>query len=82
MDTPKNTLLVTMLYLLGASAAKDAKRVISPIRSVLEPHSGDFAGATMKWARDRERKIKTRTEGKTLRVLLQNQFSTMLRHGV
>ena len=34
-----------------------ASRIISPVRSLLDPLSGDFAGATMKWARDRERKI-------------------------
>jgi hypothetical protein len=34
-----------------------ANRIISPVRSLLDPLSGDFAGATMKWARDRERKI-------------------------
>jgi hypothetical protein len=46
------------IELTRCECGKDAKKVISPIRSVLEPHSGDFAGATMKWARDRERKIK------------------------
>ncbi len=35
-----------------------ASRIISPVRSLLDPISGDFAGATMKWARDRERKMK------------------------
>lgn len=35
-----------------------AVRVISPVRSVLDPISGSFPGATMKWARDRQRKIK------------------------
>ena len=34
-----------------------ANRIISPVRSLLDPISGDFAGATMKWARDREKKI-------------------------
>jgi len=34
-----------------------ARKIISPVRSFLDPISGDFAGATMKWARDRERKI-------------------------
>jgi len=34
-----------------------ASRIVSPVRSLLDPLSGDFAGATMKWARDRERKI-------------------------
>jgi hypothetical protein len=35
-----------------------ARKIISPVRSLLDPISGDFAGATMKWARDRERKMK------------------------
>jgi hypothetical protein len=34
-----------------------ARKIISPVRSLLDPISGDFAGATMKWARDREKKI-------------------------
>ena len=29
-----------------------AKRIISPVTSVLDAVSGDFPGATMKWARD------------------------------
>ena len=36
---------------------EEARKVISPVRSVLDPISGGFAGATMKWAKDRERKI-------------------------
>ena len=36
---------------------EEAKKVISPVKSVLDPISGGFAGATMKWAKDRERKI-------------------------
>ena len=46
------------IELIRCECGEDAKKVISPIRSVLDPISGDFAGATMKWARDRERKIK------------------------
>jgi|TARA_X000001388_G_C2154535_1_gene93739 hypothetical protein len=34
-----------------------ARKMISPVRSLLDPISGDFVGATMKWARDREKKI-------------------------
>ena len=34
-----------------------ARKIISPIRSLLDPLSGDFAGATMKWARNREKQI-------------------------
>ncbi len=29
-----------------------AKRIISPVRCKLDPISGDFPGATMKWERD------------------------------
>ena len=32
-----------------------ATRQLSSPRSMLEPHSGDFAGATIKWAKDHER---------------------------
>lgn len=35
-----------------------ANRIISPVHSVLNATSGDFPGATMKWAKNRERKIK------------------------
>jgi hypothetical protein len=31
-------------------------RQLSSPRSSLDPHSGDFAGATIKWAKDHERK--------------------------
>ena len=34
-----------------------ADRLISPVRSVLDPISGTFPGATMKWARDRAVKL-------------------------
>ena len=37
---------------------KPAKRLISPVRAKLDPISGDFPGATMKWARDRAEKQK------------------------
>jgi len=33
-----------------------ATRQLSSPRSSLDPHSGDFAGATIKWAKDHERK--------------------------
>ena len=36
---------------------EEARKVISPVKSVLDPISVGFAGATMKWAKDRERKI-------------------------
>ena len=35
-----------------------AKRLISPVRSNLDVVSGDFPGATMKWAKMREKQIK------------------------
>ena len=34
---------------------KEAKRVISPVSCVLDAISGDYPGATMKWARDHEK---------------------------
>ena len=37
---------------------KQAKRIISPIRTYLDPVSGDFPGATAKWERQRKQKIK------------------------
>lgn len=36
----------------------DALRQISAVRTKLDPISGDFPGATMKWARQREEQIK------------------------
>jgi hypothetical protein len=36
----------------------DASRIISPVRTALDPISGDFPGATMAWERKREEKIK------------------------
>lgn len=32
-----------------------AVKIISPVNFTLDPVSGDFPGATMKWARDHER---------------------------
>ena len=32
----------------------NAVKVIAPIRSVMEPHSGDFHDATRKWAKHHE----------------------------
>jgi hypothetical protein len=37
---------------------KIATRIISPVRCSLDPICGDFVGATMKWAKQREQKIK------------------------
>jgi PHP family Zn ribbon phosphoesterase len=34
----------------------EAKRIISPVRSLLDGASGDFPGAAIKWTRDHERK--------------------------
>ena len=38
--------------------AKTAQMIISPVRTKLDPISGDFPGATMKWAKNREKQIK------------------------
>jgi len=35
-----------------------SSKIISATKTVLDPISGSFPGATMKWARDREQKIK------------------------
>ena len=32
--------------------------MISPVRSKLDPISGDFLGATVKWMKNREQKLK------------------------
>jgi hypothetical protein len=37
--------------------ANQAHRIISPVRSRLDPLSGDFPGATMKWATNRQKQI-------------------------
>ena len=36
----------------------DSSRIISAPTVVLDPRAGAFPGATMKWARDRQQKIK------------------------
>lgn len=36
---------------------EDADRIISPVRSNLDPCSGDFPGATMKWESKRKQKM-------------------------
>jgi len=42
---------------------KMAQRIISPVRSSLDHISGDFPGATMKWAKQRQQKIKIERKG-------------------
>jgi hypothetical protein len=37
------------------SCPKEAKRIISPILSLLDPMDDGFAGAKMKWAREHEK---------------------------
>lgn len=37
---------------------QDAKRIISPVTSVLDAISGDYPGATMKWAREHSKAAK------------------------
>ncbi|NRA49249.1 MAG: zinc ribbon domain-containing protein [Phaeodactylibacter sp.] len=39
------------------TCGKPAQRVISPVRSYLDPISGDFPGAAGKWARMRDKQI-------------------------
>lgn len=34
-----------------------AERIISPVRCNLDPCSGDFPGATIKWSKNREQKM-------------------------
>jgi hypothetical protein len=45
-------------YLVCPECGKQAKKIISPVRSKLDPLSGDFLGATAKWMRNREQKLK------------------------
>lgn len=40
-----------------AECGLPAGRVVSPVTSVLDPISGTYPGATMKWARYRQQKI-------------------------
>lgn len=37
-----------------AECTEVAERIISPVRTSLDPCSGDFPGATMKWIKTRE----------------------------
>jgi hypothetical protein len=41
-----------------AECGSNSSRIISAPTVVLDPISGAFPGATMKWARDRQQKIK------------------------
>jgi hypothetical protein len=36
---------------------QQSNRLIASPRSKLDPHSGDFAGATIKWAKQRQKQI-------------------------
>lgn len=36
---------------------EQAKRIISPVRTSLDPISGDYPGATMKWMANREKQM-------------------------
>ena len=41
------------------NCGRPAQRQLAMPRSVLEPFSGDFAGATLKWAKHHENKAKS-----------------------
>lgn len=47
-----------LMHLPCTQCTDVADRLISPVRSILDPISGTFPGATMKWARDRAVKLK------------------------
>jgi len=42
-----------------SQCSQQSHRLIAAPTCKLEPHSGDFAGATMKWARQRQKQIET-----------------------
>jgi hypothetical protein len=42
----------------AVNAVSKQKKIISPVRSKLDPLSGDFLGATVKWMKNREQKLK------------------------
>lgn len=46
-----------LMHLPCTQCTDVADRLISPVRSILDPISGTFPGATMKWARDRAVKL-------------------------
>ena len=39
------------------TCSKLAQRIISPVRAMLDPISGDFPDATRKWAKNRQQQI-------------------------
>lgn len=40
------------------SCGLESKRIISPVRCKLDPASGDFPGATLKWIKEKEQAAK------------------------
>ena len=42
-----------------SQCSQQSHRLLASPINKLEPHSGDFAGATMKWARQRQKQIET-----------------------
>ena len=44
-------------HILCLDCDKIAKRIVSAVRSKLDPISGDFMGATRQWAKNREQKL-------------------------
>ena len=45
---------------------KIAKRIVSAVRSKLDPLSGDFMGATRQWEKKQSAETATRTQGQLL----------------
>ena len=42
-----------------SQCSQQSHRLLAAPINKLEPHSGEFAGATMKWARQRQKQIET-----------------------
>ena len=44
-------------HILCLDCDKIARRIVSPVRSKLDPISGDFMGATRQWHKNRQQKL-------------------------
>lgn len=53
----KERLVSSSTHETVCECGKPARRTISPVRSKIDPISGHFPGATMKWERMREKQI-------------------------